>query len=734
MFGRSARKARLRLACLAVAALLCGPALAQHQIGTTPVDENQPALITADEITYDDSLGIVTAEGSVEISQGKRVLIADSVNYNVRTDVVIATGNVALMEPTGEVLFADYAEVTGDLREAFIREVGVLLTDNSRLAAVSAIRTEGNRTELRKAVYSPCELCEEDPTRAPLWQMKARRVIHDQEAQEVVYRDATFELFGIPTFYTPYFSHPDPTVKRKTGFLSPIFGSTGDLGATAEVPFFIVIDDTSDYTISPIFTQKELPVYQGEYRKILPEGNIFLNHSFTFSDRENSNGTVDQDAFRGHIDARFDHDINDTFRGGLKVNAATDDTYLRFYNISTQATLFSEAYVEGFRGRDYVTARMFGFQGLSSDDNTEEIPIALPLLEFSHVSEPLVEGSVLRMDGSLVDLVRIEGRDTRRLSLAGEWTLPFTSPIGDQYLFTAGLQGQGYWTSDFDPAEPSEVNPDDGATLVAGRIHPQAALMWSYPWIADVGTWNTVIEPIAQGVLATNDNQIDRIPNEDSQDLEFDDTNLFAMNRFPGVDRVQPGPRVDYGAQWSLYSPDGGAVRFLVGQSYRPFDDGGVYPIGSGLEDHISNVVGGLRASPGPWLDATWRFSIDPDDGQFDRNEVNFSAGVPELRLSVEYLESDPLLDEEEGEILEGRQQVTVGLSSQVTERWFTFASHLQDLQEHQALRSRAGVRYADECIVVEAVYERSRFDDRAVNPDNSFFIKVSLRSLGDLG
>ena len=466
MLRKDTRKARLWLASLALAALLCGPAAAQ-QLPNTPIDENQPALITADEMTYDESLGIVTAKGSVEISQGKRVLLADTVNYNVNTDVVIASGHVALMEPTGEVLFADYAEVTGDLREAFIREVGVLMTDNSRLAAVSAIRTEGNRTELRKAVYSPCELCEKDPTKAPLWQLKAHRVVHDQEAQEVTYRDATFEVFGLPIFFTPYFSHPDPTVKRKTGFLTPLIGSTGDLGVTAEVPFFIVLDDTSDYTIAPIFSQKELPVYQGEYRKILPEGYFQFEHSFTVSDREDSDGSVDENAFRGHIKARLDHDINETFRGGVQINAATDDTYLRFYDISTQATLFSEAYVEGFRGRDYAAARMFGFQGLSVEDNTEEIPIALPLLEFSHVSEPLIEGSVFRLDGSLVDLVRIEGRDTRRISLVGEWAVPFTSPIGDQYLFTASLQGQGYWTSDFDPAAPSDVNPADGATLLA---------------------------------------------------------------------------------------------------------------------------------------------------------------------------------------------------------------------------------------------------------------------------
>jgi len=718
----------------AVLAILAGgaPASAQQLPGGIRPDENQPALITADEVVYNEELGVVTARGKVEISQGNRILVADAVSYNVRTDVVTASGEVALLEPSGEVLFADYAEVTGDLREAFIRDVGVLLTDNSKLAAVSAVRTGGNRTELTKAVYSPCELCESDPTRAPLWQLKARKVVHDQEEQSVTYRDATFEVFGVPIFWTPYFTHPDPTVDRKTGFLAPTFGSSGELGFTAEVPFFIVIDETSDATLAPIFTSKEGVVLQGEYRKIFPKGRFQFNGSGTIADRENDDGTTDDNAFRGHLRTQFDYNLSEIYRAGFLVDATTDDTYLRTYDLGTPSTLFSEAFVEGFRGRDYATARMFGFQGLSAEDNTEEIPIALPYLQVSQVSDPLIYGSVFRFDASLIDLVRIEGRDTRRLSATGLWELPFTSPIGDEYLFRAMLQADGYWVNDFDPDNPDDVTPTDGGSELAGRIHPQVALMWSYPWIADLGTWQTIVEPIAQGVLATRDNDPNRIPNEDSQDLEFDDTTLFAMSRFPGVDRVQPGPRVDYGAQWSLLTPEGGALRFLVGQSYRPFDDNGVYPNGSGLENNLSNLVGGLRASPGEWLEATWRFSVDTKDGSFDRNEIDFSAGIPELRLNVQYLESDALLNDQEEVILESRQQINFGVSSQVTENWYGFASHLQDIEDRRALRTRAGVRYEDECVLIEAVFERSRFDDRELDPDNTFYVRVSLRSLGD--
>jgi LPS-assembly protein len=229
---------RLGLVCLA---MLLGTASLQAQEGELAIPQElkeEPILFSADEVTYDEDLGTVTARGNVELNQAGRTLLADTVSYNRRSGVVTATGNVSLVDLDGTVYFAEYVELADDLREGFIRQIGVLMADRTRIAAASGTRKEGRITVFRKAVFSPCELCREDPSRAPLWQLKADQVIHDQEERSLTYRNARLEFYGVPVAYPPYFKHPDPTVDRQTGFLAPTFGSSSDLGLTLEVPYY----------------------------------------------------------------------------------------------------------------------------------------------------------------------------------------------------------------------------------------------------------------------------------------------------------------------------------------------------------------------------------------------------------------------------------------------------------------------------------------------------------------
>ena len=183
-----------------------------------------PSVLTADTVVYDSEHKIVTATGDVEISTGQRRLLADEVRWDQGTAKVFATGNVVQIEPSGDALFSDEIELDDQFREGFATGVGILLQDNSRIAATQGTRREGNLIELDRAVYSPCPLCD-DGKGNPLWQIKARRVIYDQTAQTVSYRDARLEMFGLPIAYTPYFRHPAPGVKRQSGFLTPTFGT-----------------------------------------------------------------------------------------------------------------------------------------------------------------------------------------------------------------------------------------------------------------------------------------------------------------------------------------------------------------------------------------------------------------------------------------------------------------------------------------------------------------------------
>ena len=285
---------RIIAIAVALALVLVGPSAAFAQ-GLSPGKfspasgtDNEPALIKADEITYDESLSLVTARGHVEISQGNRVLIADVVTYNQKTTVMTASGNVSLMEPTGEVYFSNYAEFTNQMRDGVLATLRVLLVDNSRMAATGGKRTNGTITELRKGIFSPCDLCASDPSKPPLWQIKAFRIVHDGDAKEIEYRDAIMEIEGVPVFYTPYLSMPDPTVKRRSGFLFPSFGSDSNLGTVTKTPYFWAIAPDRDATITPIYTSDEGPVLAAQYRQRFTSGAMSLEGSITNGDAANT--------------------------------------------------------------------------------------------------------------------------------------------------------------------------------------------------------------------------------------------------------------------------------------------------------------------------------------------------------------------------------------------------------------------------------------------------------------
>lgn len=707
--------------------LLLGARAVQAQEALQGIDRETPALISADSLSYDEALGVVTASGNVEISQNDRVLLADTVTYNQRTDVVRASGNVSLLEPTGEVLFADYAEVTSDLREGFIRDIRLLLTDRSRLAAASGLRTGDRHTILRKGVFSPCELCREDPERAPLWQIKAVEVEHDQEAKVIRYRDAWMEMFGVPVAYTPYFEHPDPTVERKSGFLAPTFGSSEILGLSYQQPYYWSIGRNVDATIAPFLTTKQGAGLAGEYRHLFTNGNVLLRGSGTVGDRTDEDGTIDENRFRGHIDSVVRFDIDETWRWGVDAQRATDDTYLRVYNFSSEAFLTSHAFVEGLRGRNYAAVNAYTFQDLRAGVDDSESPFVLPLAEFNYVSEPGLAGSHFFANADVLALWRTDGRDSRRIGTTVGWEAPYTTPQGLVFNLTAQVQADGYLVNQVDPT--SDLPNPDGPTVseFTGRVFPQLALGVRYPWVQTGGRISQVIEPIAQAVFSPNGSNPGEIPNEDSIDFEFDDTNLFSLNRFPGRDRVDSGTRFDYGLEWTATGVDGGYASAFVGQSYR-LSKSDVFAPGSGLSDHFSDIVGRVEVKPLEAVDLSYRFRLDKDTFEPRRNEVDLVAGPPALNLTLSYLSID---DEPPTDDFGKREEINWTLRSRVSQYWSLFGGQRFDFDADEVRQIRVGANYRDECFLIEAVAERNFFRDREIAPEDAFFVRIVFKHLG---
>jgi LPS-assembly protein len=726
----------LSLLSAAVASALQLPGVGVQQAP----DEKTPVLLLADEVTYDRELGVAVARGNVEVSQNQRVLKADTLTYNERSHTVTASGNVALMEPSGEVTFAEYAELTDDLKEGVIKNVGLLLSDRqSRAAAASAVRVQGNRTIMNKAVFSPCDLCPEDPTAAPLWQLKAVKVIHDQTEKTIEYHDAWLEIYGVPVIYSPFMRHPDPTVKRKSGFLIPGLGQSSQLGWFAEIPYFWAMSDDKDLTISPkIITggETETPgaglILSGQYRQRFRDGLLRLDGSATIADREREHDgrtDIETSQLRGHIDGEGRFDIDEHWRWGFDVERASDKTYLRLYNISNASTLTSRFFAEGFYGRSYASAAAYAFQGLRSIDDDGQAPLITPDAAYSYVGEPDAYGGYFNVDVNTLLLTRTDGRDSRRLHGRVGYHLPYTAPAGDVYTLDASVVADGYWVDGVDP-DSNDVDPS-GETFsgFAGRILPQVYGEWRYPFVRRHAHAAEVLEPIIGVALATSDENSGKIPNEDSIEFEFDETHLFDPDRFAGFDRVDSGGRIDYGFKWSLLGDSGGYTSLMLGQSVRLYGDN-EFPVNSGLQDSLSDVVGKLEFRPSYNIDLTYRFRYDTADEELERSELTLFAGPPIFSVGVLY--SFAATDNNVG--FDSSEQVVGTISSRLSDHWSASVAARYDLARDRPLSENLSIAYSDECILLRFQVGRSYYHDSEIEPSTSFLVTVGLKYLGSFG
>jgi LPS-assembly protein len=720
---------------LALAALSDDPnQISQNNAAPSEFEEDQSGEIrfSADEMQHDQGLDIVTARGNVQVQHQERILTADVIVYNRKQEFVTASGNVTLLEPSGDVLFAEFMELSGDLRDGVVADLRAILKDGSLVAASGGRRTDANILDMRNAVYSPCRLCDDDPSSSPLWQVKAVKVIHDKKRQTIEYRDAWLEFAGVPVLYTPYLSHPDPTVKRKSGFLTPSFGTSNAVGSFITTPYYFNIAANADATLSPSFTDDEGVIMAGEYRHKFTEGDFKIRGSIkdnTSSSKLTYSTENGISGIRGHLAAKGRFDYDQTWRWGFDVNRQSDQAYMSRFGYTTDNTLpqignalASQGFVEGFRGRNYIQARGLHFQNTLTNQDDNATPLILPLIDFNHVSEPDRYGGYSTLDVNALALSRAEGTDTRRLSVRSGWNLPYVAPAGDVYTLSTKLIGDFYNTSSL------SVDGQNDTSDFAYRLLPQVALDWRYPFVSGRGDVYQMFEPIASLVVSPYGGNSPDIPNEDSQNLEFDDTNLFSDNRFTGLDRVEGGPRLNYGFKWGVFGKNGGSTSLLLGQSYRYKADDS-FAVGSGLEGNVSDIVGRVHVSPNSMLDVYYRTRLNQSNLESRRNEVEVNAGVSALRLNTRYV----YFDRQQGSEFAGREEVSGSLSSQINKTWRSSISATQDLVEGDLRTMRMNLTYEDECFLFSTNFNRQFFKNNELQPEDSVIFRILFKTLGEV-
>jgi LPS-assembly protein len=748
---------------------------------------NQPMLVQATEIKYDYTNNSVAAVGSVQIYYGGATIEADQVTYDQKTKRLVAEGNVRLTEPDGKITYGQKIDLTDDYRDGFVDSLRLETPDDTRFAASRADRSKGNYTVLQNAVYTACEPCKDDPKKPPLWQVQAARIIHDEGEKMVYFEDARVEFFGVPIAYFPFLSAPDPTVKRKSGFLFPDMSSTSQYGFGFGPRYFWALAPNADLTLGTLLTTKQGPLFDGEWRQRLLSGSysiraagIFQTDPGYFASRDGPDSPTAQ-TFRGAIQTAGQFAITDKWTWGWTGLLMTDSQFIQDYQASQIAGSYdpfqtglasagvSQLYLTGAGDRSYFDIRSMYYLGFSEFDNQGQIPIIHPVLDYSNVLAHQVLGGELSYKFNLTSLTRTDAEfdattfaaangggcssptaDTAipsncllraipgaytRASAEVDWRRTLVTDNGQ--MITPFFQLRGDIASLQVNNQPGVSNYIATGDTQLARAMPAVGVEYRYPFV-DVQPWGTqTIEPIAQIIIRPNETDIGKFPNEDSQSLVFSDTNLFSIDKYSGYDRVEGGSRANVGVQYTAQVNRAGSFNVLFGESYslfgqNSFEVGDITNTGleSGLDKRASDYVGRVSYSPDSVYTFTARGRFDQQTFTPERLEVESRANFD--RWTVQLLYGD-YAAQPDLSLLTRREGILGGASFKVTSNWVLLGSLRYDLINDQFDQTRIGVGYVDDCFMLSVNWLEGYTYTPTQAPvrDSTIMFQFSLRTLG---
>lgn len=675
------------------------------------------ASLVADRVAIAGNDTLV-ATGNVEVFHKGSRLKARSITYNRATDRLIIDGPIVLTDDQGTIILASQADLASDFSDGVLTSARLVLDQQLQLASSEMMRIGGRYTSLNNTVVSSCKICASNPT--PLWEIRAKRVVHDQLERQIYFENASFRVAGIPVFWFPHLRMPDPTLKRQTGFLAPSFRTTSGLGFGAKVPYFIRIGDDKDLTITPYLSSKDARSVELRYRQAFRSGTTEWV------------GAISRDMLvpgetRGYLSGKGRFTLPRDFILTFSGEYVTDDAYLLDYGISSKDRLDSRLEVARTRRNEHISARLINYRSIRAGDVNSTLPSIVTDLTYQRRFSPRLIGGEggfrlqthshyrssdlsIDSDGDSIS----DGRDMSRLSLTADWRRNWVLPAGILASTMTELNGDFYRISQDDVYEGKSFRG-----VAAGGVE----LRW--PWVrADRNGVSHVIEPVVQLVKTTRNTT--NIPNEDGALVEFDEGNLFSFNRFPGADRVESGNYANVGIGYTRYDPKGWSLGLTMGRIFRD-EDLGQFGVASGLQGKQSDWLAAMRFAMADGVTVTNRlvfntsFRLTKGEMRLNLNRKDYGLTASFVRMRADPSESRTTAVSE----------LTLDGNYRFTPNWEARVSTRYDFVAERAASAGLNMAFRNECLKVDFAIKRRFTSSTSVKPTTDFGLSVDLLGFG---
>ena len=722
----------------------------------------------ADQLTRDDKAKITTAEGHVEVRYEGRTIRADRLVYTEgETEgmgVIRAYGHVVTLNSDGTSEYANELTLDDKMRAGVALGFSARLQQNVKIAGASAVKRNENVRELNKAIFTPCPICVGDTPKTPTWSISADRVVQDKVRRVVYYQNARIHVLGATVLYLPVFWHADPEAERASGFLSPNLGASDRRGFSYEQPYLWVISPYSDLVVSPQINTKVNPFLNGQVRKRFYSGDIVARFGFTHDkDFDGQGNSFGNDTWRSYILAQGVFHPADHWRAGFTAERTSDDLIFDKYEIgkvyeargpyvADDRRLISQVYAIRQDTQSYVSAAAFTIQGLRPGDIDRTFPLVAPLVEAHYDPNMDVLGGRLRIDGSGVvltrdqspdnPLLRLPGLDSRRVTAQADWRRSFISTSGLRVDPFINVRVDGYSLSDVLTGTGATPGTATTASKSVSRALAVAGADISYPMFRRWRDATVVVEPLVQVAVSPDAKQIvvshdpiTKAPvylNEDSVSFEFDETNLFRADKFPGYDLYEDGARINVAGRASILWDDGRRGSLLVGRSFRD-QANDVFAIRSGLRTKSSDWIVAADAQPITGVSLFTRARLDSNDLSIHRLEAGVNVSNKWGSGYVRYLTDDFNVNLTNPLAPASAKTENLDLGGEIYfgKNWGVSAYGNRDIAQDAWVIRDVGVFYRDDCTRVDVIYRKEDTVIGRLGPTSSISVRLTLATLG---
>ncbi|MDC1264105.1 LPS assembly protein LptD [Amylibacter sp.] len=691
-------------------------------ISNPMLGQETPLRLISDTISYDKISENLSATGNVKVIYEKTTLSAEKISYDKKNDKLSIIGNFTINDGENIIISDNDAIINTKLRNGLIKGARAIINEKLQISAQSLNQKDVNYNIFNTVVASTCEICASNPT--PFWQIRARKIIHDKEKQKIFFENARLDFLGLPILYIPALNIPEPGIERASGVLVPQFSTSDKVGFSAKLPYYIVLDNNKDLTLTPYVISKNSIILETEYRQYTKNGFFELSNAFSIKDNFNKgriNGFIEGDgtfALRKNYKLDFNIDLANTidfkngekpFKNNYDYAEPEDDRLKNTFNISktTSDSFFrlGTSYTQSFRYKD------FDGDGLKEED--PNVPVILPEVYFKKNFKNNIFGGNYALSAHSINLENASNGKYSRIGGKLDWKRSWKTPSGFNFETLTQFNANTYLTG----------NNFYKNAMPLGMIEAR------YPLEKSSLKISHMFEPIAQVIFAPdrltgylNNNQ----NTSDSTTAEFEETNLFSTNRFPGFDEIESGSRANIGGKYILYEPNGWEFTTTAGRVFRQknlkqFDSSK----STGLDKLNSDYVSAFSLSSPQNFKILTRLLLDGKmDASKHETKLNYSTDQYTTNIGYVWLDKQSIL------ILDNHQhEVNISTDYMINKNWKFGADWRQNINTHSPISGNFNIMFENDCAKMNFSLDL-KYDEQD-RIDRTFGMQIFLSGLG---